>query len=95
MEKFDRLLRSRWKPMLLIAIPLAWLAVVIVLVAACRAAADGDLRAASSKWADAPIGARVVLSGARPVGAHTGRARRMSRRAHAAHRGARRRIATR
>jgi hypothetical protein len=51
--------------MLLILIPIAWLAVLTVFVAVCRIAADADAPPSSSvRSPSAPIGVKLVLSGA-------------------------------
>ncbi len=75
--------------MLFVVIPLAWLTVLTVLLAACRAAAAGDA-AVPPQHADAPIGPRLTLSS--PSVAHSSRAHSIRRRRLAAHRGARRRV---
>ncbi len=75
--------------MLFVVIPLAWLAVLTVLLAVCRAAAAGDTPAAG-QHADAPIGPRLTLSS--PSVAHSSRAHSIRRRRLADHRGARRRV---
>lgn len=64
--------------MLFVLIPPAWLAVLTVLVAACRAAADGDAARTSGKaLPSGPIGERVILSQTLPAPA------RQARRPHA------------
>ncbi len=77
--------------MLLILIPIAWLTVIVLLVAVCRVAAGGEtLRAAVD--ADAPIGPRLVLH-REPETTHAWRSHRALHPSPAALVGARRRIA--
>jgi hypothetical protein len=80
--------------MLLILIPIVWLMAMAVLVAVCRAAADGDALEPVDH-ADAPIGLRLLLEHGPVVDAavHSRRAHPHVRRSHAPHRPGRRRIA--
>jgi hypothetical protein len=64
--------------MLLYLIPIAWLAVLSLLVAICRVAAAGDARAAGpSRSQEDLIGIKLTLS---PVAAHAGQQRLHARR---------------
>lgn len=80
--------------MLLILIPIVWLIAMVVLVAVCRAAADGDAFEPADH-ASAPIGPRLLLQHGPVVdaAAHSRRAHPHVRRSHAPHRPGRRRIA--
>lgn len=61
--------------MLFILIPIVWLAVLSLLVAVCRVAAEGDARLVSQRQAPAEqIGVKLTLS--RPPLAHVSRTRR-------------------
>jgi hypothetical protein len=64
--------------MLLILIPIAWLAVLSLLVAICRVAAEGDSRpAGSGRTREELIGIELTLS---PLPAHAGQRRLHGRR---------------
>lgn len=64
--------------MLLILIPIAWLAVLSLLVAVCRVAAAGDGRlAAPSRCQEDLIGVKLTLS---PLAPHAGQQRLHARR---------------
>jgi hypothetical protein len=82
--------------MLFVLIPLAWLAIVALIFAACRAAADGDAFAnAPSAPVDVPIGPRLLLLPRPAVDAavHAERAHPPRRRPRTAHVARRRRSA--
>jgi hypothetical protein len=80
-----------------IVIPIAWLLIVAVIVAVCRAAADGDAFASSTReTTDAPIGERLLLNEQPAVdGVHASRAHSAPRTPRTAHRAGRRRITAR
>jgi hypothetical protein len=81
--------------MLLIVIPIAWLAVIALFVAVCRIAADAD--AGPSPATGPPtgsIGQRLILSSSQPAPApHSGRAHRARSPLSAGHPARRRRVA--
>lgn len=80
--------------MLFILIPIAWLAMLTVLVAICRAAADGDAEPSAGGLPCGPIGERLVLSQAPSMRApHTGRAHRTTPRLRSGQPARRRRVA--
>lgn len=80
--------------MLFILIPIAWLTIIAVLVAACRAAAAGDALGPALDAADAPIGPRLTLRHGADADAtvHGRRAHPATPRLRAPHRTGRRRI---
>jgi hypothetical protein len=64
--------------MLLILIPIAWLAVLSLLVAICRVAAEGDAHPAGARRSQEElIGIKLTLS---PVASHAGQRRLHGRR---------------
>lgn len=64
--------------MLLILIPIAWLALLSLLVAVCRVAAEGDARLTGApRSKEDLIGIKLALS---PVASHTGHRRLHGRR---------------